>query len=145
LRNSPTGKILVIILSVLLCAGVAAARTQKPPAKAQVAAKGKKTSKTSKKKSTKKTRRARGQQGIDRNRARQIQEALIREKYLSGEPTGVWDQRTKDALARFQADNGWQTKVLPDARALIKLGLGPDHTNLLNPETAATASTGRQQ
>jgi hypothetical protein len=82
----------------------------------------------------------RGQQVIDNNRAREIQEALIREKYLDGDPSGVWDQRTRDAMARYQSDNGWQTKSLPDSRALIKLGLGPNHDNVLNPQTAATAS-----
>jgi hypothetical protein len=65
-----------------------------------------------------------------------IQNALIREHYLGGEPTGVWDQSSKDAMLKFQADNGWQTKITPDSRALIKLGLGPDHKGLLNPETA---------
>jgi len=77
-----------------------------------------------------------GQHGIDADRTREIQSALIREHYLSGEPSGVWDQSTKDALTKFQADNGWQTKITPDSRALIKLGLGPDHKGLLNPDTA---------
>jgi peptidoglycan hydrolase-like protein with peptidoglycan-binding domain len=78
-----------------------------------------------------------GQQGIKDDRAREIQTALIREHYLDGEATGDWDARTQAAMQKFQADNGWQTKVLPDSRALIKLGLGPDHSGLLNPETAA--------
>ncbi|MBI2677221.1 MAG: peptidoglycan-binding protein [Candidatus Koribacter versatilis] len=78
-----------------------------------------------------------GQQGIKEDRARDIQTALIREHYLDGEASGVWDTRTQAAMQKFQADNGWQTKVLPDSRALIKLGLGPDHAGLLNPETAA--------
>lgn len=78
-----------------------------------------------------------GQQGIDQQRAREIQAALIREKYLQGQPTGKWDQSTKDAMTRFQADHGWQTKVLPDSRALIVLGLGPKHENVLNPESLA--------
>lgn len=30
-------------------------------------------------------------------------------------------------MARYQADHGWQSKVTPDSRALIKLGLGPSH------------------
>jgi hypothetical protein len=79
----------------------------------------------------------RGQQGIDSDRAREIQQALIRHKYLEGEATGIWDTRTKAAMVRFQSDNGWQTKVVPDSRALIKLGLGPKRANLINPETAA--------
>jgi peptidoglycan hydrolase-like protein with peptidoglycan-binding domain len=78
-----------------------------------------------------------GQQGIQEERAREIQEALIREHYMSGEADGNWDARTQAAMQKYQGDNGWQTKVLPDSRALIKLGLGPDHTGLLNPETAA--------
>jgi len=78
-----------------------------------------------------------GQQGIDEQRARDIQTALIREKYLDGQPTGKWDQHTKDAMVRFQADHGWQTKVTPDARALIVLGLGSKHENVLNPESLA--------
>lgn len=84
---------------------------------------------------------ARGQQAIDSERASEIQAALIREKYLDGEATGVFDQRTKDALVKFQAANGWQTKVLPDSRALIKLGLGPSTNGLLNPESAAMGKT----
>jgi peptidoglycan hydrolase-like protein with peptidoglycan-binding domain len=78
-----------------------------------------------------------GQRGIDGDRTLQIQSALIRDHYMTGEPTGVWDQSTKDALTKFQAENGWQTKITPDSRALIKLGLGPDHKGLLNPDTAS--------
>ena len=80
-----------------------------------------------------------GQQSIDSARTLEIQQALIREHYLQGEPTGEWDQATREALTRLQVDNHWQTKILPDARALIKLGLGPSQQNLLNPETAAIA------
>ena len=69
-----------------------------------------------------------GQQVIDADRSRQIQTALIREHYLDGEPNGVWDDRSKQAMLKYQADNGWQTKVTPDSRALIKLGLGPSAT-----------------
>ncbi|HLH07009.1 MAG TPA: peptidoglycan-binding domain-containing protein [Terriglobales bacterium] len=88
---------------------------------------------------TKASWKSRGQHGIDSDRTRQIQEALIREKYLSGEADGNWDARTQDAMRRYQQDHGWQSKVLPDSRALIKLGLGPDHTQVLNPETAAVS------
>jgi hypothetical protein len=63
---------------------------------------------------------------------------LIREHYLDGEPTGVWDQKSQKAMEQYQADNGWQTKTIPDSRALIKLGLGPNHDHLLNPESAMT-------
>jgi hypothetical protein len=79
-----------------------------------------------------------GQQKIDSARAEQIQSALIREHYLTGEPTGKWDASSEQAMQKFQADNGWQSKTTPDSRALIKLGLGPDHDHLLNPESAMT-------
>lgn len=84
-------------------------------------------------------RRSRGQQKIDSKRTLEIQEALIREHYLTGKPTGVWNDATQQAMQRYQADNNWQSKTTPDARALIKLGLGPDHQHLLNPESAMTS------
>jgi hypothetical protein len=28
-------------------------------------------------------------------------------------------------MLKYQADHGWQTKLTPDSRAIIKLGLGP--------------------
>lgn len=84
--------------------------------------------------------RKHGQQNIDSQRARDIQEALIRNHYMSGEATGKWDATSQQAMEKFQADNGWQKKVTPDSRALIKLGLGPDHQHLLNPESAMTTT-----
>lgn len=69
-----------------------------------------------------------GQQGIQADRVVAIQQALIREKYLDGAPSGKWDDRTQHAMAKYQADNQWQSKVTPDSRALIKLGLGPNHS-----------------
>lgn len=83
-------------------------------------------------------KRVRGQQKIDSERAQAIQEALIREHYLSGEATGTWNQASEEAMRRYQADQGWQSKTVPDSRALIKLGLGPSKDHLLNPESAMT-------
>lgn len=84
-----------------------------------------------------------GQQGIKADRATEIQQALIREHYLTGEPSGVWDTRTQAALVKYQADNGWQTKEVPDSRALIKLGLGPNYSSqtLLNAPPASAPSS----
>lgn len=62
---------------------------------------------------------------MDSERATQIQSALIKQGYLSGEPSGNWDAASVAAMQKLQADNGWQTKIMPDSRALIKLGLGP--------------------
>jgi len=99
---------------------------------------GKKGSKNGSKYSSKK----RGQQAIDSGRARQIQTALIREHYMQGEPSGSWDSATQAAMKHYQADQGWQSKQIPDSRALIRLGLGPSHDHLLNPESAMTSVPG---
>lgn len=66
-----------------------------------------------------------GQRVMDSSRATEIQQALIQAHYLSGSPTGLWDAETQAAMVKYQNDNGWQTKITPDSRALIKLGLGP--------------------
>jgi putative peptidoglycan binding protein len=96
------------------------------------------TASAGKRSSRKKPVRARGQQKIDSERAQAIQEALIREHYLSGQATGTWNQASEEAMRRYQADHGWQSKEVPDSRALIKLGLGPSKDHLLNPESAMT-------
>lgn len=73
--------------------------------------------------------------GIAPERATQIQTALIRAGYLTGTPSGTWDAQSQAAMEKLQADNGWQTKIVPDSRAIIKLGLGPNNSS-------ASASTG---
>jgi len=57
---------------------------------------------------------------------------------MTGEATGTWTQSSEEAMRRYQADHGWQSKTVPDSRALIKLGLGPSKDHLLNPESAMT-------
>ncbi|HVG26838.1 MAG TPA: peptidoglycan-binding protein [Acidobacteriaceae bacterium] len=73
--------------------------------------------------------------GMDSERATAIQSALIQHGYLSGEPTGTWDSESASAMQKLQGDNGWQTKITPDSRALIKLGLGPQQVTDLTPST----------
>jgi hypothetical protein len=85
-----------------------------------------------------------GQRGIDPDRAREIQSALIKQNYLSGEPSGQWDAESQAAMQKFQSDNGWQTKLTPDSRALIKLGLGPDHAGAL-PTTAKSVDASQSK
>ncbi len=86
-------------------------------------------------------RRSRGQQAILPQRVAQIQEALIREHYLAGPANGKWDVATVNAMQKYQADHGWQTKITPDARALEKLGLGPDYSDAINAEDASSFDT----
>jgi len=134
---------------VLLAGGIGSAQTLRKslsanPDKSTVKLQGISAHPTSRKKNKKSGKsaanwRRRGQQKIDPIRSREIQEALIREHYLDGTASGVWDAKAQTAMERYQADNGWQSKMIPDSRALIKLGLGPDHEHLLNPESAMTS------
>jgi len=130
----------------LAIAPAASAKTTKRTTHKTTASKSHKASTTAHSKSrhghktvAKRSWKSRGQQAMTSDRTRAIQAALIRERYLDGDANGIWDSRTQEACRKFQAANGWQAKVTPDSRALIKLGLGPDHSELLNPETAQTS------
>lgn len=139
-----------LLLAGTLCTASAAASKKhagkpaskaKSPLKASAKSSSAKSASSHGKKSRKvRSKRVRGQKAIDSQRTQEIQQALIREHLLTGAPTGKWDDATQDALRRYQAQNGWQSKTVPDSRALIKLGLGPNHDHLLNPETAMTMS-----
>ena len=133
------------ILAGLFFLSVSPLAAQDPTVKS--VSKKKKKSKHSKssKKSKSKGSKKRGQKAIDSDRVREIQEALIKQHYLQGTPSGQWDAATEAALRKFQGDQGWQTKTVPDSRALIKLGLGPSKDGLLNPESAMTTATDAKQ
>ncbi len=72
---------------------------------------------------------------MDTERATQIQTALIKSGYMTGQASGNWDTQSQAAMQKLQSDNGWQTKIVPDSRALIKLGLGPQPTATTPPLT----------
>lgn len=60
---------------------------------------------------------------------------------MTGTPSGQWDAETESAMLKYQADHGWQTKLTPDSRALIMLGLGPDHSAGTTPTDAPAAAS----
>ena len=62
---------------------------------------------------------------MEPQRAEEIQGALIREGYLQGPASGKWDESTKEAMRRYQKESGFSVTGLPDAKSLMKLGLGP--------------------
>ncbi len=80
------------------------------------------------------------QAAIEPARAAELQTALIKAGYLTGAPSGTWDTTTQAAMQKLQADNGWQTKLVPDSRAIIKLGLGPAQDNVASAQSTVTAS-----
>ena len=87
-----------------------------------------------------KSHKLHGQQAIDANRVTQIQQALIREHYLNGEANGEWDAPTQAAMQKYQSAQGWQTRLMPDSRALKKLGLGPDYSGAINAKDSSFAA-----
>ena len=68
-------------------------------------------------------------------RVEEIQSALAHAGYYQGEPTGTWDDRTREAMRHYQTANGFGATGLPDAKSIMKLGLGP---HPLPEELAAT-------
>ncbi|HEX9198921.1 MAG TPA: peptidoglycan-binding domain-containing protein [Acidobacteriaceae bacterium] len=140
---------LVLVSSIALSFAIpatASSHKRRPTAAVKTTAVKATASKTSSKsKSKTSSKRAakpqiRGQRGIDDARATQIQGALIKAGYLSGEPSGHWDAQSEAAMQKLQAANGWQTKLVPDSRALIKLGLGPATDSVANAATPEPAN-----
>lgn len=121
MQSSRAGQVLLLI-ATLAITPVFASRTHRAPTS------GHSRTASSKKGRKKEVSHIHGQRTIDSDRATQIQTALIRQKYLTGAPTGQWDSQTQVAMRQYQSDHGWQTKLMPDSRALISLGLGPNHT-----------------
>jgi len=70
----------------------------------------------------------------------EIQQALVKAGYLDEEPNGKWDDRTRAAMRRYQADHGFPTTGLPEAKSLMKLGLGP-HALPSNLDPSAQVKT----
>jgi peptidoglycan hydrolase-like protein with peptidoglycan-binding domain len=68
-----------------------------------------------------------GQTQPTSERYKELQEALAKKGYLHGEPTGVWDQSSADALRRFQQDQNLQASGKLDSLSIIALGLGPKY------------------
>lgn len=119
----------LVISAALLAPPAFASRVHRAPTSGQVGHKSHQ--------STRRSPHVRGQQAIAPERVTEIQQALIREHYLSGDATGKWDATTIAAMQKFQADQGWQTKLTPDSRALKKLGLGPDYSNAINAKNSS--------
>ncbi|MHB8540010.1 MAG: peptidoglycan-binding domain-containing protein [Candidatus Acidiferrales bacterium] len=78
-------------------------------------------------------------------RTEQIQSALERGGYYSGNPNGRWDGGTQEALRRFQAANGLPATGKLDALSLQKLGLGSDIAGLSAPGRVITGNQSSNQ
>jgi len=71
-------------------------------------------------------------------RVKEIQKALIEAGDLRQEPTGMWDDATREAMKHYQQGHGFAPTGLPDSKSLMKMGLGP---HPLPPDVATPAAT----
>jgi hypothetical protein len=76
-----------------------------------------------------------GQRQIEPERAKEIQDALIREHYLSSPASGQWDSTTEAAMQKYQADHGCQTVASP----LPTAALSPSEPTRTDPGHTASA------
>jgi peptidoglycan hydrolase-like protein with peptidoglycan-binding domain len=68
----------------------------------------------------------RAQRAPTPDRIKEIQAALARAGYYQQEPTGKWDEATKQGMRRFQEAKGLNPTGKIDAPSLQKLGLGSE-------------------
>jgi hypothetical protein len=71
-------------------------------------------------------------------RVQEIQKALTEAGDLHQEPTGTWDEATREAMKRYQERHAFNVTGLPDAKSLMEMGLGP---HPLPPEVATSSTT----
>jgi peptidoglycan hydrolase-like protein with peptidoglycan-binding domain len=128
------GRFAMINLVAALIALVGAGWSPLPAAQAKSSAKSSSTKakpKTTPKKKTAarrvvRSRRTRGQTVPTRDRIVEIQDALARDGFYSGTPSGKWDANTTEAMSHFQTANGLTATGKLGALSLQKLGLGSD-------------------
>lgn len=138
----PALRITAAALAVALSASPAiAAKVRRGPTSPKSSSKASASSVKKGKSTSHASAAPKGPRSIDDARAMQIQKALIKAGYMTGEPSGHWDSASEAAMEKLQGDNGWQTKLVPDSRALIKLGLGPGGAAETTATTATTNST----
>jgi Putative peptidoglycan binding domain len=74
-------------------------------------------------------------------RISEIQSALSRGSYYTGDPNGKWDADTISAMQKFQSANGIDPTGKLDAPTLQKLGLGSDIAGVSAPRPLTPASS----
>jgi peptidoglycan hydrolase-like protein with peptidoglycan-binding domain len=131
---------LVVLTAAVTVAPAAAVRTHRAGSTAAHSASHVKAGSRSTRAAAAKSHKLHGQQAIAPERVTEIQQALIREHYLSSPANGEWDDTTVSAMQKYQSDQGWQTKLMPDSRALKKLGLGADYSNAINAKGSSFAA-----
>jgi hypothetical protein len=107
-------------------AGAKTAKTHSASSKTTTATKTRKGA-------SRKSKRAKGQAAPTPERINEIQAALTKKGFYSGEPTGKWDDDSTEAMKKFQIANGLTPSGKYDAWTLQKLGLGSDTAGMGAP------------
>ena len=87
----------------------------------------------SKRSATRRSKRVKGQAAPTPERINEIQAALNKRGFYSGEPTGKWDDSSTESMKKFQSANGLNPTGKFDALTLQKLGLGAETAGLGAP------------
>lgn len=137
LPSTDQGLTTTFVCLLLLLGGVSLPKEGVPLAAAAALAEAEAGPTTKAKQRRRRRRRPRGQQRPTVERIQEIQQALIREGYLEGKPTGRWDSKTRAAMIRLQEENGFPANGKIDARSLVKLGLGSETAGVAAPRRRA--------
>jgi peptidoglycan hydrolase-like protein with peptidoglycan-binding domain len=122
--------LLVAMLVVAAGSGHGAAAQTKAPATTAPKA-------VPKKAPVRRAARPRVQTAPTRARIVEIQEALAREGFYAGKPSGRWDAKTSQAMRNFQTSQGLTATGKLGAQSLQKLGLGSEVAGLAAPLSLA--------
>jgi len=125
-----------LVVALLLGAGPAAPQapqSQSAPPQSAPPPRPASTDQRSAKKKKKSARTARRQLAPDPARIREIQQALAREGFYDGDPSGKWDPQTVSAMKGFQQAKGLPPTGKIEAHSLQKLGLGSSTAGLAPP------------
>ncbi|MEZ5402945.1 MAG: peptidoglycan-binding domain-containing protein [Bryobacteraceae bacterium] len=82
-----------------------------------------------------------GQQKPAADRITEIEAALVKHGVLAGEPDGVWDDASKEALKRFQESHHIAATGRITSLSLIALGLGPQRQPMVNAALPGTVNS----
>ena len=83
--------------------------------------------------------------GIPAERVMEIQNALIKNGYLDGPASGLYDDVTIDAMKEFQAKNGLSQTGMPSARLLKKLGVPKSSNDGYAVPVKSVSETGQKR
>jgi len=137
-----TAKLFTIVAAVVF-AGASASGTPLPQQSGSSTSASSSSRSGAKKTNSKKKKRAKReptQMAPTPERISEIQSALSRGGYYTGNPNGKWDANAVAAMQKFQSSNGLDASGKIDALSLQKLGLGSSVAGVSAPKPVTSPS-----